>query len=939
MGQASVFYAEVNQEKLASQLDCGTSTISNLNYPDHFGNESLVERIERQLVAWRLIDSKAELNHLREANGVRALDAQRDRELICEVDPDACDPDEVDSTYRSSVDRHTLYVQRPEHNELLNKLRKESSGGSITGVVTAVQGTGGGGKTTLATAVIDELRRDSRRFTGKVRLVFGQKHSPANRISEAIGQLTGAESGPPISDLEEGQRLLREKAIGKTPIVLLDDVWEQEHLGPFLGAFQHCPIVITTRNTKVLRGIGAVTLVLGNYTDAQALEQLSSGLPKGYETKLRALARLLKNWPLAIALANAFVLDCMRSEDTPMSFGEAIDHAISEYERYGFVAYDADGDDPSKSVDASIRLNLTRLKPDEVIAFETLAVFPEDARVPRDVLFRWHRSALGWDAVKVRKFCEHLKLLWLSQGYEGVTNPVVQVHDHIWMYLQGKHKESLVAWQKEFLDAFRPLAIPEDTGEPWPSSPWARLEPANNEYLWRNLEHHLTEAGLQTEWREAVCDWHFISGRAAALGKDLSEITGWDSDLFAKARAADDPDAFVWQVLAHDPLGAAHCAGLPGVRHRIHENTRNQLRGLLENLVCDSPQRKLRDHAIRALFEIGHPDFVVRLHRSGIRYIEPARIHIEHGHYPLGDNDPPFDHPVRFQEMPQEMCPIVAFELGKYTVTNAEMAWFVRAGGYENERWWVGDKARAWRRGIGTEHYLRRSSRSWAEYHRQAGRHERDGLSNPFRDRIENLSVDELTEYLVNNIRDRHYPWPRHFDEFRDGHPSQPVVAVCFYEAQAYCRWLSDLTGRKYSLPNEDQWEAASKGSDGNVFAFAGQFDPAKCNTFESGTERTTPVGAFPDGKTPAGAHDLSGNVREWTASGFDVNPFSDDAFLPSRNVRPQGRDEAEIDWQCRVLRGGSYDDIWIAARTAFRCRLDPTSGTADLGFRVVLLT
>ena len=101
---------------------------------------------------------------------------------------------------------------------------------------------------------------------------------------------------------------------------------------------------------------------------------------------------------------------------------------------------------------------------------------------------------------------------------------------------------------------------------------------------------------------------------------------------------------------------------------------------------------------------------------------------------------------------------------------------------------------------------------------------------------------------------------PVYWDDARLNGPSQPVVGVTWYEAVAYCRWLTAALndGAVYRLPTEAEWERApgprgpcpSRGRV-RVVATPGATpgSPERANTKELGLERTTPVGIFPHGR------------------------------------------------------------------------------------------
>ncbi len=155
-----------------------------------------------------------------------------------------------------------------------------------------------------------------------------------------------------------------------------------------------------------------------------------------------------------------------------------------------------------------------------------------------------------------------------------------------------------------------------------------------------------------------------------------------------------------------------------------------------------------------------------------------------------------------------------------------------------------------------------------------------------------------------------------------------PVVFVTWHDALAYCRWLAEATGRPYALPTEAQWEKAARGTDGRIYPWGNKFDKSKCNTVESGTFGTTPVGKYsPQGDSPYGVADMTGNVWEWCSSLYQPYPYRAD----------DGREEAAAGGS-RVLRGGSWNSSRDGGRCAFRFYdLDPVSDYDRYGFRCCL--
>ena len=163
-----------------------------------------------------------------------------------------------------------------------------------------------------------------------------------------------------------------------------------------------------------------------------------------------------------------------------------------------------------------------------------------------------------------------------------------------------------------------------------------------------------------------------------------------------------------------------------------------------------------------------------------------------------------------------------------------------------------------------------------------------------------------------------------HDDAFNN--PAQPVVGMCWFEARAYCAWLSAQTGQTFRLPTEAEWEAAARGVQCRRYAFGDDFDAARCNTFETHIRRTTPIGVFPGGETPEGLVDMTGNTWDWTSSLYTPYPYD----------AADGREDPSPPGARRVVRGGSWYDDQVFARASYRDDYAPGDRNDDLGLRVV---
>jgi eukaryotic-like serine/threonine-protein kinase len=158
------------------------------------------------------------------------------------------------------------------------------------------------------------------------------------------------------------------------------------------------------------------------------------------------------------------------------------------------------------------------------------------------------------------------------------------------------------------------------------------------------------------------------------------------------------------------------------------------------------------------------------------------------------------------------------------------------------------------------------------------------------------------------------------------GKGDNPVVQMNFFSAAAYCQWAG---GR---LPTEAQWEKAARGTDGRMFPWgndapnqsllnaAGQND---------GFRYTSPVGSFPDGRSPYGLFDMAGNAFEWTRSLLKDYPYK---ASDGREIETQPGNGAVI-----ALRGGGfYADLGSVGSTLRAAQVAQNASDAT-GFRCVV--
>ena len=182
-------------------------------------------------------------------------------------------------------------------------------------------------------------------------------------------------------------------------------------------------------------------------------------------------------------------------------------------------------------------------------------------------------------------------------------------------------------------------------------------------------------------------------------------------------------------------------------------------------------------------------------------------------------------------------------------------------------------------------------------------------------------------------------PWKaKPFTKTGDDHAA---TYVDWESAWAFCRKLSQKTGRTFRLPTEAEWEYACRAGTATAYCFgdseAGLDDHAwyDRNAHDVGRRYAHPVAR----KKPNawGLCDMHGNVWEWCADRFDQNYYT----AAASPLDPTGPTSGEM----RALRGGSwYDRAWYGravfgpCRSAVRTGADPRFSSWFAGFRVVLV-
>lgn len=458
----------------------------------------------------------------------------------------------------------------------------------------------------------------------------------------------------------------------------------------------------------------------------------------------------------------------------------------------------------------------------------------------------------------------------------------------------------------------------------------------------------LRERWNDARWREVLLLYAATCPDAAPLVQHLLQQQQTDADLLAGAvlaeagaihehtpqtttlerlrqlALADAPASTTVALEALQTLDeiqgtAAQPTLLHAMNHAPHLTVRRRSIELLAKMEPNRPAPAPLDAPVQAavlrlLCAETRPDLRLTagfaLARGDPRYAanrRPELVAVPAGSFLMGsrDTDPDAD----ADEKPQHHRELALYSIGKTPVTNAEWRRFMDGGGYHTRRYW---SRAGWR---------------W----RNCG-WEPENVYNTLQ-QIAILVLGSLFDRLVGLLVRRppfSQPWSKTWDDPDWNGDNQPVVGISYYEAEAYCRWLSETSGHPYRLPTEAEWEKAARGPDGCTWPWGDTWYAGRCNSREAGLERTTPVGSYPAGASPYTAQDMAGNVWEWCQTRYKNN-------YPGRRA----------DWSdhminvlalwtnARVIRGGSWYSSQKGVRGAHRVNYYPRSRFNSNGLRL----
>ena len=242
--------------------------------------------------------------------------------------------------------------------------------------------------------------------------------------------------------------------------------------------------------------------------------------------------------------------------------------------------------------------------------------------------------------------------------------------------------------------------------------------------------------------------------------------------------------------------------------------------------------------------------------------IDKKSASIAGGIYVMGYNGDSYCYDI---ELPEHKVFLNDYKIDTFPVTNSQYLEFIEDGGYSSYKFWLSD--------------------GWEKVKKN------EWESPMYWEKIEGKWMT------------------RDFLGIREINPNEPVCHVSYYEADAYCKWA----GKR--LPTEAEWEKAACWNESKqqkmIFPWGNeQPNQQNSNLLESHIWGCTEIGAYPEGVSYYGCHQMIGDVWEWTSSEFTGYPGFKSGF-----------DEYNDKWftNQKVLRGGSFGTPMMSIRGSYR--------------------
>lgn len=408
----------------------------------------------------------------------------------------------------------TNFVSRTEE---LDELRRIVLGDAAKRQIalTALEGMGGIGKTVLALALCHDEAIQAAFPDGIFWVKIGREPGDLVKQMKSIGTALG-DIPEHYDSPEAGINRLRVILPDKATLIVLDDVWDAQHVEPFWTTAPRCCLLFTTRDRRVGLRLGAKEVRLDVLKPEEALALLRQWAQRD-DPAFADLAERLGYLPLALELAGARLREGMSGAEWLKTFRH-----VSQ------IKLGRDSTDPKENLQVCFDLSTERLPENDCALYYTIGIFPEDVWIPQPVVIRLWRQVNGqmtdFDCQQLVIDLERLALIQVNEERS------VTLHDLLHDYTRTKLGDCYQTTQNELLTAYNPN-----------SQPWYEIK--HEGYLYYQLPYHMIEAGRKDE-----------------LYSLLTTAPSWIEARFSKERdlTVENLIVSVWELYRQDDEKTAH---------------------------------------------------------------------------------------------------------------------------------------------------------------------------------------------------------------------------------------------------------------------------------------------------------------------------------------------------------------------------------------------
>jgi WD40 repeat protein len=382
------------------------------------------------------------------------------------------------------------FTERPVECEALKNLLLTPDRSQPIAITTALMGAGGFGKTTLAAALCHDEDIVANFDDGILWVTLGQTPNVLGSLLSLYAALTGERPGFAI--VEDAEYQLAEKLDSRNCLLVIDDVWDHEHLSPFLRGGKLSARLFTTRDTGIASAGRPVNV--DRMREDEAVSMLAKGVGKTSFSLSHAkeLSERLGEWPLGLELASAMIRERVRQ-------GESAEHAAERLlkivERKGVGALqDPTAERRHRTISSVLEVSLDLLEANDRRRLAELSIFPEDVEIPLAAAASvWESDEFDSEELAQRLARPSLLKLDLERG-------VLSLHDVMRRWLAAT-VTSAAGIHSRLINS-------------WPD--WRKLLDLPGQYAWRWLPWHLAQAERKEDLERILWDPQWMVAKLAA---------------------------------------------------------------------------------------------------------------------------------------------------------------------------------------------------------------------------------------------------------------------------------------------------------------------------------------------------------------------------------------------------------------------------------------